>query len=61
MIKLELEINDVNTILASLSKQPFESVANIIVKIKQQGDAQSLAIMQAKAAEEALTAEDSAE
>ena len=34
MIKLELEINEVNTILAVLGKHPFEEVANLVVKIK---------------------------
>jgi hypothetical protein len=49
MIKLELEINEVNTILAVLGKHPFEEVANLVVKIKQQGDPQAMA--QAPAAE----------
>lgn len=40
MIKLELEINEVNMILAVLGKHPFEEVANLVVKIKQQGDQQ---------------------
>jgi len=44
MIKLELEINEVNTILAVLGKHPFEEVANLVVKIKQQGDPQAEAI-----------------
>ena len=43
MIKLELEINEVNMILAVLGKHPFEEVANLVVKIKQQGDPQALA------------------
>lgn len=44
MIKLELEITEVNMILAVLGKHPFEEVANLIVKIKQQGDPQAEAI-----------------
>lgn len=40
MIKLELNINEVNTILRSLSKHPFEEIANLIGKIKAQGDPQ---------------------
>jgi hypothetical protein len=44
MIKLELEINEVNTILAVLGKHPFEEVAALVVKIKQQGDPQAEAI-----------------
>ena len=49
MIKLELEINEVNTILAVLGKHPFEEVVALISKIKQQGDPQAEAL--AKAAE----------
>jgi len=49
MIKLELEINEVNTILAVLGKHPFEEVANLVVKIKQQGDPQAEAIVAAQA------------
>ena len=41
MIKLELEINEVNMILAVLGKHPFEEVASLVVKIKQQGDPQA--------------------
>ena len=41
MIKLELEVNEVNVILAVLGKHPFEEVANLIVKIKNQGDPQA--------------------
>jgi hypothetical protein len=49
MIKLELEINEVNTILAVLGKHPFEEVAALVVKIKQQGDPQAEAIAAAQA------------
>ena len=49
MIKLELEINEVNTILAVLGKHPFEEVAALVVKIKQQGDPQAEAIVAAQA------------
>jgi len=49
MIKLELEINEVNTILAVLGKHPFEEVAALIVKLKQQGDPQAEAIVAAQA------------
>jgi hypothetical protein len=47
MIKLELEINEVNMILAVLGKHPFEEVASLVVKIKQQGDPQAEAIAKA--------------
>jgi hypothetical protein len=40
MIKLDLTVQEVNTILRSLSKHPFEEIANLIGKIKQQGDPQ---------------------
>jgi hypothetical protein len=49
MIKLELEINEVNTVLACLGKQPFDEVAALIVKIKQQGDPQADTIANAEA------------
>jgi len=50
MIKLELEINEVNMILTVLGKHPFEEVAALVVKIKNQGDPQAQAIADAKAA-----------
>ena len=40
LIKLELTVQEVNTILASLGKHPFVEIAELITKIKQQGDAQ---------------------
>lgn len=40
MIKLELEINEVNTILRVLGQHPFSEVVALISKIKGQGDAQ---------------------
>jgi hypothetical protein len=49
MIKLELEINEVNMILAVLGKHPFEEVASLVVKIKQQGDPQAEVIVKAAA------------
>ena len=48
MIKLELDVNEVNTILRVLGKHPFDEVANLIVKIKQQGDSQVAALMAAE-------------
>lgn len=36
MIKLELTINETNAILFSLAKQPYESVAALIDKIREQ-------------------------
>jgi len=40
MIKLELTIDEVNTILRTLGKHPFEEVVLLINKIKQQGEPQ---------------------
>ena len=51
MIKLELSIEEVNTILRTLGKHPFEEVVLLINKIKQQGEPQ-VAEMQKQAAEE---------
>lgn len=57
-IKLELEVNEVNLVLRSLGKHPFDEIASLISKIKQQGEAQ-LAEQQAAepAAEPAPTPE----
>ena len=40
MIKLELSIDEVNVILRTLGKHPFDEVVALIGKIKQQGDPQ---------------------
>jgi hypothetical protein len=48
MIKLELSIDECNTILRVLGKHPFEEVVTIINKIKAQGEPQ----VQAMAAED---------
>jgi len=50
-IKLELSIDEVNTVLRVLGKHPFEEVVSLVGKIKQQGDPQAEAL--AKEAEEA--------
>lgn len=39
-IKLELEVNEVNLVLRSLGKHPFDEIAALIGKIKTQGEAQ---------------------
>jgi len=36
MIKLELSVNEVNAILLSLAKLPYETVAQLIEKIRDQ-------------------------
>jgi hypothetical protein len=50
MIKLDLEINEVNVVLVALSKLPFEQVIDVITKIRQQADPQVEAIGKAEAA-----------
>lgn len=40
MIKLELSVEEVNTILRTLGKHPFEEVVLLINKIKGQGEPQ---------------------
>ena len=39
-ITLTLTVNDANLILAALGKLPFEAVADLVGKIKEQGQAQ---------------------
>ena len=41
MIKLDLSIEEVNTILRVLGKHPFEEVVSLVGKIKSQGDPQA--------------------
>ena len=53
-LKLELEVEEINTILRVLGKHPFDEVVSLISKIKQQGEAQLAE--QAKAAEVAQPA-----
>ena len=50
MIELKLSIPEVNAILRSLGKNPFEEVADLITKIKQQGEPQAAALAQAQQA-----------
>ena len=52
MIKLELSIDEANTILRVLGKHPFEEVVTLISKIKQQGEPQ-VAALEAEAAKNA--------
>jgi len=55
-IKLELTIEEINTILRSLGQHPFVEIANIIGKIKEQGESQVQAIEAAAQAEAAAAA-----
>jgi len=54
-IKLELEVNEVNLILRSLGKHPFDEIAALIGKVKTQGETQLAE--QEKAAAEAAPVE----
>ena len=56
MIKLELSIDEVNTVLRVLGKHPFEEVVSLIGKIKSQGDPQAEEITKQMAAEQAPAA-----
>lgn len=51
MIKLELEIAEVNAILEALGQRPFVAVAQVIQKIQQQAAPQVQAANEAPAAE----------
>lgn len=55
MFQFELTLDEANTILAALGKAPFETVAALIGKIKQQAEAQLQTQLEAaeKMAEEA--------
>ena len=53
MLNFELTIEETNTILASLGKQPFDAVAAIITKIQQQAAPQVPAVLAAREAEKA--------
>ena len=48
MIKLELTVDEVNTILRTLGKHPFEEVVALIGKIKAQGEPQVAEMVKAQ-------------
>jgi hypothetical protein len=57
-ITLEMTVEEVNTILRTLGKHPFEEVVTLIQKIKEQGEPQVAAMAEAAATtEEAPAAE----
>lgn len=56
MIKLELSIAEVNTILRVLGKHPFEEVVTLIQNIKRQGDPQAEELAKAEEAQAAAPA-----
>lgn len=47
MIKLELTVDEVNIILRTLAKHPFEEVIGMITKIKEQGEPQVAELVKA--------------
>lgn len=51
IIKLELTVDECNTILRVLGKHPFEEVVTLIGKIKAQGEPQVAAMQQAAEAQ----------
>lgn len=51
VLTIELSVAEINVILRSLGKHPFEEIAALIQKIKQQGEVQ-LAEMQQEQAEQ---------
>ena len=55
MIKLELTIDEVNMVLRTLGKHPFEEVVALVGKIKSQGDPQVDALIAAEQAALAAT------
>jgi hypothetical protein len=55
-IKLELSVDEVNAILRSLGKHPFEEIATLISKIKSQGEPQVAEMAKAQEAAAASTA-----
>jgi hypothetical protein len=55
-IKLELNLDEVNAILASLGKHPFEAIFQLVNKIQQQGAEQVQAAEAAAKAAEAPAA-----
>lgn len=57
MFKLELTLDEVNLILATLGKAPYETVAGLVAKIREQAQPQFDALQAAQAAEEESAAE----
>lgn len=56
-IKLELTVDEVNAILRSLGKHPFEEIALLINKIKTQGEPQVAELAKAQEAAAATVAQ----
>ena len=56
-LNFELSVAEVNIVLRSLGKHPFEEIASLVQKIKQQGEAQLAEIQATAAAAEPAKAE----
>lgn len=56
-ITVELTLNELNMILASLGKHPFDEVVALVGKIRSQGEVQIKALQEAEAAVEEATEE----
>ena len=56
-IKLDLTVDEVNAILRSLGKHPFEEIATLINKIKEQGEPQVAEMAKAQEAAAATAAQ----
>lgn len=50
VLRLELTVGEINAILRSLGKHPFDEISALIGKIKSQGEAQLAEIAQAQQA-----------
>jgi len=59
-LNINLEVDEVNAILRSLGKHPFDEIAQLINKIQQQGEAQ-LKLQQAEQAQAETPADQPAE
>lgn len=51
VLHLELTVSEINVILRSLGKHPFDEVVALIQKIKDQGESQLAEMVQAQQAE----------
>ena len=49
LLSIELTVAEINVILRSLGKHPFEEIAALIQKIKQQGEVQLAEMQQGQA------------
>jgi hypothetical protein len=51
-LTIELTLNEINMILASLGKHPFEDVVALVSKIREQGEVQIKALQEAESVTE---------